>query len=175
MNEYMHNVYGTFGEDIKLNDRKARTLQTLVMVFMADIMPKPNGEDPISEIMEHSHVGKILKKKMEVMHCPIEITDAVYLVLDICSNSSPGLSQILLHDLLFHANKRGYTKIGIEEFSLIYPMDFPIIMDDYGDYTEFGKTISEKWDEQKVYPEKGFSFNKVDTMEYWNEIFKEPQ
>ena len=170
MSERMHNVYGTFGEDVLLDDRRAKTLQTLVMIFMADTMPKSDGEDPIGEIMDKSYVGKILKKKMEVMHCPIEITDAVYLVLDICSNSSPGLSQILLHDLLCHAHKRKYTKIGIEEFSLIYPMDFPIVMDDYDEYTEFGKTICEKWDAQKEYPEHGVSYNRVDTLEYWQDV-----
>ena len=44
MSERMHNVYGTLGEDTLLDDRRAKTLQTLAMIFMADTMPKSDGE-----------------------------------------------------------------------------------------------------------------------------------
>lgn len=155
-----------------MTERTDKTLKALTLIYMADSMPKPDGEDPIHEIMEQSYTGRILKTKMEAVQCPFDITDSVYIVLDICSNNSPGLAQILLHDLLYHAHNRGYTKIGIEEFSLIHPMNFPIVMDDYDEYTEFGKTICEEWDAQKSYTDDGHPYNKVDTAEYWNEVFR---
>ena len=172
MSNYGNFMYGAYGADVDETDPRQNTLKNCVMFCMLSTMT-PDADAFANEMMEQSFVGKILKRKMKCMNCPIEISNTVYILLDICSGSNPGLSQIMLHDLLETARKRGYEKIDFTEFSLIHASEFPIVLKDNGDYTEYGLEISRKWDEQKVRPEKGFSYNKVDTEKYWQEVFWE--
>ena len=172
MSNYGNFMYGAYGADVDETDPRQNTLKACVMFCMLSTLSS-DADAFVNETMEYSFVGKVLKRKMECMNCSIEISDTVYILLDICSGSNPGLSQIMLHDLLETARKRGYEKIDFTEFSLIHASEFPIVLKDNGDYTEYGLEISRKWDEQKVHPEKGLSYNKVDTKEYWQEVFGE--
>lgn len=97
-------------------------------------------------------------------------------LLDICSNSNPGIIQLMYKEILESINKLKFNGNGIpegytitpEDFSNCHPYEFPIIIN-----PRINEKYSDLWDKQKISRDTSFSSdNKCDTVEYWMEVMK---
>lgn len=111
---------------------------------------------------KQSFIAQILRKKMEAFNIKINIPDELIMLIEIATNSNPGVSQVMLHEILMSIRdlKEGYT-IQPMDFARKYPDRF-LMMDNPEDEEYFRKL----WDAQK-----SPSGNRCDTVEYWMECF----
>ena len=116
-------------------------------------------EDPISEIIYR-------RTKYFNVKVPAELG----FIISICSNGNPGMAIIMYYTMLESVVKKngllprdGYV-IKPMDFSISFPESFPDITNE----TQRQK-FEKLWDDQK--DENGR--NKVDTHEYWAQLFEE--
>ena len=121
------------------------------------------------EVPDELFTPKIIKKKFEVFNIDIKLPSYLLVILDICSESNPGLVQVILMDLLEDIkNRKGPIPKGYEvspdDFSYAFPMKFPIITD-----KEIYNKYLEKFDREVKTP----NGNLCDTPEWWLKVMEE--
>ena len=133
--------------------------------------------DPVLKTaIEKDFIYNVLKRKILWAELPVEVDDHVLVIISLCVHGNPAIAQLILHDLLTKSKKTG--KLTIDDFTLAFPMEYPICFDDNGNLTEIGKVYENRWDEQKLSPDakktlKCFSDNQVDTKNYWRNIYED--
>lgn len=114
-------------------------------------------------------IANILRKKIEACGIKIILPDNLLAIIEICTDGNPGVSQLILKEVLEKAKERcngsipeGYT-IQTWDFSLTFPNSFPIL-----EKPEIYQEYKKKWDAQKI-PRKSTwsSDNACDTKEWW--------
>lgn len=120
----------------------------------------------ISGFREDSFIAKILDKKFNVFGIDVVLPDPLIIILELCTEANPGQSQVILKDLLSNTNiKHGYT-VTAADFASVFKDSFPITA-----ISEIDAIYHKLWEEQKSPYPKGPE-NLVDTVGYWEEIFK---
>ena len=138
--------------------------------WIMKVQCKKNLLEHRESIKQETFAAQILIRKMDAMSIlgvDFIMPDNLVLLIDVCTGSNPGMSQIVLKELLesIVANKGLIEKnyvITPDDFTIAFET-FPIIDD------ENRKEWEKKWDAQK---DKNKN-NKVDTLEYWKEVMKE--
>ena len=116
-------------------------------------------------------ISQILMKKLAAVGVDVVIPDPLLVMIDLCCNSNPGISQLMLKDILLSIKNRkgpvpkGYV-ITTDDFSLCYPNRFPVI-----EYPDINKKFEEMWDSQKIFI-GGKERNSCDTAEWWLEVME---
>ena len=122
-------------------------------------------------------IARMLRKKFEVFGIHISLPDPLILIIDICVESSPVMTQMMVKDILDTVNTKVFLDKGIpsgyriryEDFKLTYP-DIPLLKMDENVRDHLRKL----WDSQTEYLDENndiFHYSKyhVDTPEYWLE------
>lgn len=148
-------------------------LKIVTKLYVDWIMKVNAGKDLLEHresIKEETFAAQILIRKMDAMNIlgvDFIMPDNLVLIIDVCTGSNPGLSQIVLKELLESIVAH---KGLIGKHYLITPTDFsdafekfPIIDDSNREEWE------KKWDAQK---DKN-GYNLVDTLGYWKDVMKE--
>lgn len=115
--------------------------------------------DGTSEYSQQSFIAQVLRKKMEVFKIPVKIPDVLIAIIEVCTNGNPGISQLMLRDIIGDSRKKGST-LTPDDFARVYPISFPVVEDG----NEWDKYFSKKWEEQKN-PSNGS--NLCDTPTWW--------
>lgn len=150
-----------------MKDKKKETEELAVKLFM--MWSLNEGTDGfraiIPEVHENSFICQVLSKRMEAFDLKVVVPDHLSSILEICTESNPGMSLYMLSEILKTAKVQSlpYT-ITSMDFALTFPMSFPVI-EDSKIYQEYQK----KWDSQK-YEKDGHLLNRVDTPEFWKEV-----
>lgn len=134
---------------------------------------KPNMEytEKDKEILDNCFIAKVLLRKLVACNIKIHLPIHLLVILSLCTNDNPGISQVMLKELLLNIKKNkgpipeGYV-IGQMDFATTFPYSFPLI-DDPDIYKKYEKL----WDEQK-YVCDDFSCNLCDTIEWWKEVME---
>lgn len=128
-----------------------------------------NSRQHDMELLNGMFTPRVLLKKFEIFDIDIILPDKLLCIIAICSNENPGYCQILLKELLLSIKRnkgsipKGYV-VTSGDFSLAFPFDFPIILDEKN-YNNF----IEKWDAQKCETNHGTG-NLCDTKKWWEEV-----
>jgi hypothetical protein len=157
---------------ISLEEKKELCSKALVMWVMEE--HKGTDFSKHSPDVAEMFMARMLLKKFEVFGVDIILPDLLILILDMCTESNPGQTQIILKDLLEsikkHSGKpipKGYT-VSSMDFSLCFPNSFPITEIDY-----INDKYMKMWDGQKREVKNILeSDNKCDTPEWWLEVME---
>lgn len=132
-----------------------------------------NAENRKTDLSKHDEdiyemfVPSILLDKFKAFNVNVVLPDMLLVIIDICTEGNPGLSQVILKDLLSNiANKFNERKIPsgyvikTNDFSKCFPTEFPIISisNIYDKYIKM-------WDGQK-----NNGGNLCDTVKWWKEV-----
>lgn len=149
----------------------ARVLISWAFKDSANVVYK-NSKDVVSSFIGSVLLGKLecIRKETGIM---IVIPDELIVIIDICTNSNPGVSQIILKEILESVVKRkGKIKNGqaitSTDFSLCFAKGYPIL-----EIESINKEYMKKWDNQKISDEEWEllkSDNKCDTLSWWTEL-----
>ena len=145
------------------------------------------------EYEQYSFIAKVLRKKLEVFKINVKLPDPLIMLIEICTESNPGISQLMLKEILMKVKSRGKSfcpdeeyVITPEDFSWTYPNEFPVINNSpspeaglppfikdewkslHPSTSNWEEYFHKMWDDQKV-PDTGS--NKCDTLEWWWEIY----
>ena len=124
-----------------------------------------------SKDVSNLFTSKIILNKFNDFGIDIVLPDFLLSILCICSNSNPGVFQVMLKDLLNSIKRRigsipkGYV-ISTLDFALWSLDSFPLI-----DIPENEKKYYRLWNEQKVLKDNN-SYNLCDTVEWWKEVME---
>jgi hypothetical protein len=115
------------------------------------------------EYAEQSFIVKMFRKKFEVFNIDIVLPEGSLMVIDICTSGNPGMSQVIVKEILENIPnlKAGHT-VTTEDFARVHAMRFPTLSD---------PRVMEKYEKLWI-DQKSRGNNRVDTPEYWLEIFK---
>lgn len=119
--------------------------------------------DGSSEYSRMSFIAKVLRKKMAAFEIPVEIPDPLLMIIELCTDSNPGMAQIMLKKILGN-NRPIDSTIMPEDFVAVFPTEFPIL----ALFPRWEKEFEEEWLKQKT----AQGFNLCDTKEWWMESFK---
>lgn len=132
-------------------------------------------KDHHNQDLMNEFIPRMIKKKFEVFNIDIVIPDPLYVILMIGLDGNPGITQVVLKDLLIsiserlgHKVPRGYIITPID-FAKAFPTNFPII-----DIPSVADEYNKKWDEQKAYNSDGSVYgNKCDIHAWWLEVVED--
>lgn len=113
------------------------------------------------EYNNRSFIARMIRKKMEVFDVPVQIPDKILMLIELCTDSNPGYSQVMLKEIIGKNAVRDKVLSGVD-FAMAYPMAFPILEKGFSDYFE------KLWDAQK----DELGRNRCDTVEWWTECFE---
>lgn len=119
--------------------------------------------------MKESFIGQMITKKFEAFDIDIKLLDPFVMIIDLCTDSNPGVSQLMIKEILENVPdlKPGHT-ITTWDFLRIHDNKFPRMS-----YPDINEKYEKLWNAQKKKRTSTYaSDNKVDTKEYWLEIFK---
>lgn len=151
-----------------IKEKKELCSKALIAWFATEAKGEVVGDKDIADMF----ISKMLRKKFEVFDINIVLPDMLLLILSICTDGNPGVTQVLVKEILESIKSHkgpipsGYV-IDSMDFSLCYPMEFPIL-DAPGMYDKY----LEIWDGQKYQTQFGLN-NKCDTVEWWKEVMKD--
>lgn len=157
--------------------------QVLVSWCMSSINPD-HTKLYSSEYESISFIAKVLRKKMEVFNIHVKLPDPLIMLIEICTDSNPGISQLILKRVLLHSKCKSIPEgqmyeVTPTDFSLTFPEEFPIVNTTSDEESvppfmryqrvnpKWEEIFHEEWDAQKN--ENGA--NKCDTPEWWMEIY----
>ena len=137
-------------------------------------MTKEKANEFIMNVTEDDGIFQILKKKMEWALPDKENIQQPWLLVMVSANSggNPGMCQIILKEFLESVKKNNpdtplcQVEITPNTWHDVY-RDYPPNIKDPRNFNKYEKM----WDAQKGQDTKGHSYNKVDTKEYWEELF----
>lgn len=156
-------------EDQKIKERQD-DLELVSKIFIMWNMDKePYDKEKVERVCKGMPIPEVIMQKMELVGLKLKLNQYFLMFLDICSRNSPGAAQVMLKDLLedIACDKklpRDY-EINPNDIMLWKPDRFPLLRV-YKDEEEY---YHNKWLEQKL----DDGTNKVDTYEYWLELFEE--
>ena len=122
----------------------------------------PSFEESAEEYCQSAFVPQVLKKKIEAFNIPIKVTNAVLMMIEICTEGNPGVSQLMLKEIINTCYLKAGDTVDFDKFVRTYPMQFPLITN-----PDICSKYDKMWDAQK--DEDGN--NKCDTVEWWMECF----
>jgi hypothetical protein len=135
--------------------------------------PKMPYKEIDEEFLQNSFITKILLTKFKAFDIDIHLPMPLLALLSMCTDENPGMSQIILKDLLNSIKSRigaipkGYV-ITSTDFAFCFPNSFPIIANE-----QIYKKYIKLWDEQKCERTDTFkSDNLCDTSEWWREVMQ---
>lgn len=109
-----------------------------------------------------SFIAKVLRKKMEAFGIDVKLPDPLIMIIETCTQSNPGVSQLLLKKVLAQrSNVDSDNVVTPTMFALAFGESFPVM----SDHT-WEKRLHDEWDAQKA--EDGS--NKCDTPEWWRDF-----
>lgn len=105
-------------------------------------------------------IARILRDKLKWSQTLVVVPDYLLLIIELASGGNPGISQVMLKEVLMSARPLHYgARIKSSDFEKVRHIFESEDCDEY---------FYRKWDEQKF--EGGG--NKCDTTEWWREVFK---
>ena len=143
------------------------TRHYISMAFLNWIIEERNSKDAILKLVpdyeDSSCIAKMIRSKFKVLRIPLDIPDYLLAIIEMCTNYNPGVSQVMLKEILSNIKdlKQNYS-ITTEDFSRTYE-EFPIV-----DNPKWESHFNELWDKQK----SSDGSNLCDTREWWMEVFK---
>lgn len=137
-----------------------KDLELLTKLFIIWNMNPEYKED--KEYNSQSFIARIIRKKMEVFKIDVKIPDELLMIIEICTGSNPGVSQVMLHEIMSKITSltEGYL-ITPNDFTRVYPNDFPCI-----DNPKWDDHFAKLWESQKFN-----GSNLCDTPNWWKECF----
>lgn len=118
---------------------------------------------------ESSFIAKILRKKLKVFGIKVRLPDPLIMLIEICTQNNPGISQLMLKEILMKVEGRlsqdKEYEVNPFDFSRVYPDRFPIV----SEFQDVEERFHSMWDGQKS-PDGS---NKCDTPEWWSEIYSQ--
>lgn len=157
-----------------MEPKKDMTMEEVVSkMFLMWSFSSMQGEPDDPELLHRSFIANVLVKKMEAFETGIVVPAYLGALIDLCTDSNPGVSQIILSEIIEKAfiDQLPYT-LTPDDFVRAFPTRFPV----FRQYEDLLPEYERKWDAQKVPMEErekvGFcgSDNQVDTPEYWKEL-----
>ena len=146
-----------------MNDNVEMCAKALISWNLAHFSGRAMEQD--ANYNSQSFIAKVLRKKIEVFEIPIKIPDYLLIIIELCTGSNPGVSQVMLKEVMKHIPDLAPDhEITPMDFSLTYFNDFP----DMTTNPKWSEDFSRLWDEQKS-PD---GQNLCDTREWWMECFK---
>lgn len=122
-----------------------------------------------SDDISESFICQVLNKRMKAFNTGIIIPDYLSLMIELCTNSNPGQSLMILAEILEKLPKPvadGYV-ITPEDFIRVYTNKFPIVWW----YEDINDRLNKRWNEQKVVPAHPLQTdNACGEPEYWNKL-----
>lgn len=136
--------------------------KTLISWYIAEC--GDTSMDMDKEYNSTSFIAKVLRNKLKEFQVPIEIPDYLLILIELCTSSNPGISQVMLKEIMSHIPdlEPGY-EIESSDFTRVYPSNYPIMDDN----PKWEKHFEELWLAQK--DKEGN--NLCDTPEWWLEVF----
>ena len=120
--------------------------------------------DRNEEYNAQSFIARVLRKKMEVFQVPVNIPDYLLILIELCTQGNPGVSQVMLKEILSAIpNLQPGHEVKPDDFSRVYTADFPSM-----ESPRWEQHFQELWDAQKNCEGK----NLCDTADWWMELFK---
>lgn len=111
-----------------------------------------------------SFIARVLRKKMEVFQIPVNIPDYLLILIELCTQGNPGVSQVMLKEVLSAVpNLQSGYEVKPSDFSRVYMAEFPSM-----ESPRWEKHFQELWDAQK----NSEGNNMCDTVDWWMELFK---
>ena len=135
------------------------------LMFM-QLMSEEEGNTSFDnkEYHESSFTYKVITNKLEAFNIDIKISDAIHMIIDLCSQGNPLKCQIILWKVLKNIKglKPGHTLTG-KDFMNTFPDQIPLctIPKVEKEMHEFAKSI--KIDGQYI----------CDTEEFWNQVWED--
>ena len=115
------------------------------------------------EYQANSFIAKIIRKKFEAFQIPIKIPNLLLMLIEICTDSNPGVSQIMLKEVLSRIpNLEPDYQVMPTDFVRVYATEFPLMKN-----PKWEEYFSKLWDAQK-----SDGNNLCDTRDWWMELFK---
>lgn len=143
----------------------------ITMFLLASEQEEKNEVDPkLKEILDKDFLVNVLSKKLKWANVPVTVDETVLGIISICARGNPGMAQLILHDIL--SDHPDAKRISLSHYVGTFPDQHPIIYEDNGDLTPIGLSYEKDWDKQKIHDAPNHTDNKVDTKEYWLEIYK---
>lgn len=125
--------------------------------------------------LSNTFIFQVISKKFDIFGIDIVLPDELIAIIDVCTNSNPGQSQILIKYLLENIKSRkgpipkGYV-VTAEDFAFTFQRRFPILHE----YSDLNEKFQKLWDAQKKERINVFdSDNKCDTPKWWLEVMEE--
>lgn len=116
-----------------------------------------------------SFIAKVLRKKLKVFGIKVSLPDPLIMLIEICTQNNPGISQLMLKEILMkvegHLSQDKEYEVNPFDFSRAYPDRFPIV----SEFQDVEEKFHSMWDGQKN-PDGS---NKCDTPEWWAEIYSQ--
>lgn len=174
---------------------RQETLDALTNCIFISVCADEHQLQDIEEgILKTSPISAILNERLKWADIGVEISPVVSYIISLCCNGNPGMSIMLTYDILRKLKERRGElpkKVIVDDFVLLFPLEFPIMYDtDKYDtpYTEIGREYSTMWDNQKVFcqsdeylkklglkPSPGMPDNLVDYKSYWKELISDQE
>ncbi len=142
------------------------TIDLCSRAFIAWNFATFDGKDmEMSQEYNHSSfIAQVLRKKMEVFKIPVQLPDYLLAIIELCTQSNPGVSQVMLKEILAAIpNLQPGHKVTPEDFNRVYTADFPTM-----ENPRWEKHFEKLWDAQK----NSEGENLCDTVDWWMELFK---
>lgn len=143
----------------------------LYMMWMLNNQNRSKDTD-IEDIASQSFICNVLNKRMEAFDIPVVIPDHLSMILDFCTDSNPGLSLMMLYDIIknAHIQYSGDTYVlQPEDFVAVFTTRFPVL----SAYPDILQKYSDMFDNQKIKNTDIFGpDNLIDTREYWLNTIK---
>lgn len=152
-------IHSSKEETVMSNETESMISQAFLMWGMSENEGK---EICGGEYQKQAFIPQVLLKKFEAFEINIVMPEGFLMIIDMCTMGNPGISQLLVKEVIENIPdlKPGH-KITLEDFARVHSMSFPMLSD-----PKNMKKYEELWDAQKS-PHG----NRVDTQEYWLEVF----
>ena len=122
------------------------------------------------EVYDSSFICKVIDNRMKTFNIDIHIPDHLIVLIDLCTGSNPGMSFMMLSEILEKIPDLKYGHlIQPDDFVRVYGSKFPIL----SMYSDISDRLEKKWDMQKLETPKDFDTdNQCDYKYYWTRFFK---
>ena len=143
----------------------SENIELCVKLFVSWNFSRSRAMELDADYNNQSFIAKIIRKKIEVFEIPIQVPDYLLMLIEICTGSNPGISQIMLKSIMEKIpDIQPNHVITPEDFSRAYVTEFPIIEES----TKWEDHFRKLWDSQK--DENGN--NLCDTKDWWMKVFE---
>ena len=135
-------------------EKKEKIANEFAYLTAIDMLASEEEKTTIENaILESSGIVRILTHRLNGADIGIELKPSVGHMIAMCTDSVPGMSILLLYEMIKKLKSIGWkgSVITLEDFAYAFPDALPIIYHKRDSYTEIGEKYSKLWDAQKVY------------------------